>query len=145
VYLNARLGAHLPLAHTQCDYAAMLLARGSTGDRRRAAALLESSNDTARRLDLKAVADRVESMITRLDSKTTLPASTDELTPREREVLGLLAIGRSNGDIALALSISLNTVTTHVRNILAKTGCANRTEAAAYAMRHGIASITGAG
>ena len=37
----------------------------------------------------------------------------------------------------MALSISLNTVATHVRNILAKTGCANRTEAAAYAMRHG--------
>jgi len=37
------------------------------------------------------------------------------------------------------LSISLNTVATHVRNILAKTGCVNRTEAAAYAMRRGLA------
>ena len=63
----------------------------------------------------------------------------DELTAREAEVLRLIAIGRSNADIALALSISLNTVATHVRNILAKTGCANRTEAAAYAMRHGLA------
>jgi len=43
-------------------------------------------------------------------------------------------------DIALVLEISLNTVATHVRNILAKTGCANRTEAAAYAMRHGLHS-----
>ena len=59
----------------------------------------------------------------------------DDLTAREAEVLGLIAIGRSNADIAMALSISLNTVATHVRNILAKTGCANRTEAAAYAMR----------
>jgi DNA-binding NarL/FixJ family response regulator len=54
-------------------------------------------------------------------------------------VLRLIAIGRSNADIALALSISLNTVATHVRNILAKTGCANRTEAAANAMRRGVA------
>jgi len=61
------------------------------------------------------------------------------LTSREIEVLGLLAIGRSNADIATVLEISLNTVATHVRNILAKTGCANRTEAAAYAMRHRLA------
>jgi DNA-binding NarL/FixJ family response regulator len=53
------------------------------------------------------------------------------------EVLELLAIGRSNKDISTVLSISLNTVATHVRSILAKTGCANRTEAAAYAMRQG--------
>ena len=66
------------------------------------------------------------------------PAAMDDLTSREIEVLRLIAIGRSNADIALALAISLNTVATHVRNILAKTGCANRTEAAAYAMRHGM-------
>jgi DNA-binding CsgD family transcriptional regulator len=60
------------------------------------------------------------------------------LTAREVEVLGLIAIGRSNADIATALSISLNTVATHVPNILAKTGCANRTEAAAYARRRGL-------
>jgi hypothetical protein len=42
------------------------------------------------------------------------------------------AISRGNADIALALSISLNTAQAHVRNILTKTGCANRTEAAAY-------------
>ena len=56
-------------------------------------------------------------------------------------MLRLLAIGRSNADIAMVLEISLNTVATHVRNILAKTGCANRTEAAAYAMRHGLTGV----
>jgi hypothetical protein len=44
-----------------------------------------------------------------------------------------------DSDIATVLAISLNTVATHVRNILAKTGCANRTEAAAYAMSKGLA------
>jgi DNA-binding NarL/FixJ family response regulator len=58
-------------------------------------------------------------------------SAPDDLTAREIEVLRLIAIGRSNADIATVLSISLNTVATHVRNILAKTGCANRTEAAA--------------
>ena len=53
------------------------------------------------------------------------------------DVLRLLATGKSNRDIADVLCISLNTVATHVRNILTKTGTANRTEAAAYALRHG--------
>lgn len=57
---------------------------------------------------------------------------------REVEVLRLLAAGKSNREIADALCISLNTVATHVRNILAKIGVANRTEAAAYALRHGL-------
>jgi len=74
-------------------------------------------------------------MLLATTSKRDVP---DELTARELEVLQLMAIGRGNADIALVLSISLNTVATHVRNILAKTGCANRTEAAAYAMRHGL-------
>ena len=72
-------------------------------------------------------------------------ATNDDLTSREIEVLRLIAIGRSNADIAMVLAISLNTVATHVRNILAKTGCANRTEAAAYAMRHGLADGCAAG
>lgn len=62
----------------------------------------------------------------------------DDLTAREVEVLRLLALGRTNKDVSLVLAISLNTVATHVRNILNKTQCANRTEAAAYAIRHGL-------
>ena len=62
----------------------------------------------------------------------------DNLTSRELDVLRLLAIGRSNADIAIALEIGQSTVATHVHSILAKTGCANRTEAAAYAARHGL-------
>ena len=64
--------------------------------------------------------------------------SPDGLTPRELEVIRLVATGRSNQQIAQDLVISFNTVTNHVKNILGKTGCANRTEAAAYAIRHGL-------
>ena len=64
--------------------------------------------------------------------------SPDGLSQREVEVLRLVAAGKSNREIADALCISLNTVATHVRNILAKTGAANRTEAAAYALRNGL-------
>jgi pimeloyl-ACP methyl ester carboxylesterase/DNA-binding CsgD family transcriptional regulator len=64
--------------------------------------------------------------------------SVSALTPREIEVLRLIAEGRSNQQIAEELVISLNTVTNHVKNILSKTASANRTEAANYAFRHGL-------
>lgn len=60
------------------------------------------------------------------------------LTPRELEVLRLLATGKSNPQIAAALIISLNTVERHVNHILAKTGAANRVEASRFAHRHGL-------
>jgi LuxR family maltose regulon positive regulatory protein len=54
-------------------------------------------------------------------------------------VLRLLAAGKSNQQIADALVISPSTVLHHVTNILTKTGCSNRTEAAVYARDRGIA------
>jgi DNA-binding CsgD family transcriptional regulator len=63
----------------------------------------------------------------------------DGLSPREAEVLRLIAEGKSNQQIAAELVISFNTVQRHVSNILTKTSLANRTEAASYAHRHGLA------
>jgi DNA-binding CsgD family transcriptional regulator len=60
------------------------------------------------------------------------------LTPREREILQLVAQGRSNGEVARELFISVKTVSVHVSNILAKLGAAGRTEAAAIARREGL-------
>jgi DNA-binding CsgD family transcriptional regulator/pimeloyl-ACP methyl ester carboxylesterase len=60
------------------------------------------------------------------------------LSPREVDVLRLLAAGKGNQQIADELVISLNTVLRHVSNIFAKTGAANRTEAAIYARDKGI-------
>jgi DNA-binding NarL/FixJ family response regulator len=62
----------------------------------------------------------------------------DHLSAREVEVLRLIALGRTNHEIAETLIISLSTVLHHVTNILTKTGRSNRTEAAAYAHRHGL-------
>ena len=62
-----------------------------------------------------------------------------DLSPREVEVLRLLAAGKSNQQIADELVISINTVNRHVSNIYAKAGVANRAEAATYAARNGIA------
>jgi DNA-binding NarL/FixJ family response regulator len=59
----------------------------------------------------------------------------EPLTPRELEVLTLLGQGRSNGEIANALTIAPRTVKVHVQNILSKLGAGNRTEAVSIAVR----------
>jgi len=63
------------------------------------------------------------------------------LTPREREVLGLVAGGATNKDIAAALDISPSTAKNHLQNILAKLHLENRVQAAAFAFREGLAPI----
>ena len=67
-----------------------------------------------------------------------LPPTTEPLTAREVEVLGCLTQGMANQQIANELSVSVRTVTTHVRNILDKLHLANRTQAALYALDKGI-------
>jgi DNA-binding CsgD family transcriptional regulator len=61
------------------------------------------------------------------------------LTPREREVLRLIAAGRSNAEIAAALFISVPTVKRHLTTILAKLGLPSRPAAVAFAHTHGLA------
>jgi DNA-binding NarL/FixJ family response regulator len=64
--------------------------------------------------------------------------SSDPLTPREREVLGLIGRGMANKVIARELSLSEKTVKAHVSSILAKLGVTDRTQAALYAVRAGL-------
>jgi two-component system, NarL family, response regulator LiaR len=66
--------------------------------------------------------------------------AADELTPRELEVLCLIARGRSNKRIALELGVAEKTVKTHVGHLLAKLGLTDRTQAALYAVREGLDS-----
>jgi DNA-binding NarL/FixJ family response regulator len=65
---------------------------------------------------------------------------SDDLTPREAEVLRLIAAGQSNREIARALFVSEATVKTHVNRIFAKTGSRDRVQAMRYAYTHGYAS-----
>jgi DNA-binding NarL/FixJ family response regulator len=67
------------------------------------------------------------------------PLATETLTPREREVLGLLARGLANKRIALELGVSEKTVKAHVGHLLAKLGVHDRTQAALLAVRSGLA------
>ena len=66
-------------------------------------------------------------------------ATRDDFSDRELDVLRGIAAGKSNGDIAESLFISENTVKTHVRTLLQKTGYTNRTELAVHARVVGIA------
>jgi DNA-binding NarL/FixJ family response regulator len=65
----------------------------------------------------------------------------DVLTPRERETLNLVAQGLTNEQIGRVLGISRATVKTHVENILGKLGVSDRTQAAVWAVRSGIAGL----
>ena len=66
----------------------------------------------------------------------------DELTPREAEVLKLIAAGLSNREIADELVLSAATVKTHVNRIFYKTGARDRAQAVRYAYQHGLAEPT---
>lgn len=80
-------------------------------------------------------------LIRELNRPNDLPSTEDPLTEREVEVLGLVAKGLSNQAIAERLIVSERTVRTHVSNILDKLHLANRTQAALYALREGIAQL----
>jgi DNA-binding CsgD family transcriptional regulator len=136
--MNERLGAHAPLAHTYRDFGTMFARRAYPGDLARASRYLAEAGERAATLGLTALAGRVAASRESLIQPPPKSAVPDNLTARELEVLRLLAIGRGNADIGLVLDIGQSTVATHVHNILVKTGCANRTEAAAYAGRHGL-------
>lgn len=64
-----------------------------------------------------------------------------ELTPREREVLALVARGKSNDGIAAALHISERTARTHVSHILSKLGLESRVQAALWGLKNGLATL----
>jgi len=80
-------------------------------------------------------------VIQELNRPTSLPPTEEPLTEREVEILQLVARGYSNQQIAETLVISERTARTHISNILAKLHLANRTQAALYALRHGLAPL----
>jgi DNA-binding NarL/FixJ family response regulator len=92
--------------------------------------------------EAEAVFDRLGATLDsgRMAALRGRPVLPDGLTEREAEVLALVAAGRSNREIAAALVLSQKTVARHLSNIFAKIDVTSRTQAAAYAYEHGLAT-----
>ena len=135
---NRAMRAWPALARTLHRHGAFLVARADEAERQRGLELLRDADALARRLGMARIIIDIEALLRSVDRAVKYP---DELTAREVEVLRLLARGRTNKDISLALTISLKAVGTHVRNVLSKTQCAKRTDVEAYAIRHGLQAV----
>jgi DNA-binding CsgD family transcriptional regulator len=111
-------------------------ALAESGEVDRAATELAAAYARARELSVAPLIEQIDTLARRARLRivgTAATPSADGLTRREREVLALVAEGRTNRQIGEALFISEKTASVHVSNILAKLGVANRTEAAAVA------------
>ncbi len=129
------------LAQTCHDYAAMFLDERGTASVSKARELVTEGLAITTELGMKPLQAKLEALSQRLATRRGgRPEYPDGLTEREVEVLRLVAAGKSNREISESLVISENTAIAHVRNILSKINVANRTEAAAYAHRHGLAT-----
>ena len=109
------------------------LACAALGDDDTAASELDAAREVFARLGAAPDLDRVDSLTRRGAS-----VNTQGLTPRELQVLRLIAAGNSNREIAAALIISEHTVARHVQNIFAKLGVSSRTAASAFAFAHDL-------
>jgi len=128
IELNRQMEAATWLAHTEYQYARMMLV--ARPDRHhRAAVLLEDAERLATGIGMATVGNRIRALAAPA-APATLP---DELSARELQILQLVARGFSNRQIGAELFISEHTAANHIRSILRKTGCANRTDAASYA------------
>ena len=113
--------------------------RRTPGHADKALALLDEALDISQELGMGPLAAKSSNLHKSIKEQLThVVEYPDGLTPREVEVLRVLAQGKTNPEIGEVLFISLNTVTRHLSHIYDKTGAANRVEAAIYASNNGI-------
>ncbi len=110
----------------------------ASGDVAGARATGDLARATAHDLGARPLLDALTGLGSRPVRASSAAAGAGTLTARETEILGLVAQGRSNGEIGKQLFIATKTVSVHVSNILGKLGAASRTEAAAIGRREGL-------
>jgi DNA-binding CsgD family transcriptional regulator len=132
VSLTGEFGDVYELARVRAALAGIQRAAGDTAAARE---LGDLARETAHALEAQPLLDDLRALGS---TPARAAGASDSLTPREQEILGLVAEGRSNGEIGRQLFISTKTVSVHVSNILAKLGAVGRTEAAAIARRRGL-------
>ncbi len=133
-----RIGLPLEEARARIELARTQLAAGSP----LALTTARTARDAFERLGARRDADEASALLRDLGvaGRTVAHGERDELTAREREVLALVAAGLSNAEIARRLVISPKTAEHHVGRVLGKLGVRSRAEAAAHAVREGLAS-----
>lgn len=110
-------------------------------DHEGASMALAEAQTICRRLGAARTLARVDGLIATLGRGTANAARPAGLTNREAEILSLLAGGRSNQEIAVHLALSVRTVERHLTSVYRKIGAKRRTEAMAFALRHGLARV----
>jgi ATP/maltotriose-dependent transcriptional regulator MalT len=136
--LFERCGMVFEAARTRLEWARALAAT----DRELAAEDARLACAAFERMGARSYADQAAALVRELGGGTRPgPRAGEDLTRREREVLGLLSHGMSNGEIGDRLFISPKTVEHHVGRILSKLGLRNRAEAATWALRNPAAKM----
>ena len=135
----ARLHRPFQVAYARLREAEAIVA--NRGDRDRAVSAIAEAAGIAAQLGASPLAERINTFVRQ--ARLSLPSAPETepglgLTAREAEVLGLVAAGRTNRQIADALFITRKTASVHVSNLMGKLGAANRGEAAALAYRLGL-------
>jgi DNA-binding CsgD family transcriptional regulator/tetratricopeptide (TPR) repeat protein len=133
IEVERAMGAWTWLAHSQYALGKLLVEAGGD-DRTDGRQLLREAGSLAERIGMPTLLGRIRSE----GGLRARPPAPDGLSPRELQILRLVAKGLSNREIGEQLVVSEHTAANHVRSILRKTGCANRTEAAAYAYGRGL-------
>jgi ATP/maltotriose-dependent transcriptional regulator MalT len=136
-----RAGAVFEALTTRIDLAGVLVALGRFGVAQREAG---RAVDGLEALGAQLEAGRARRVLEQCGEEPTRPQGPVGITPRERDVLQLLAEGLTNREIAQRLVVSQHTVHRHVTNLLRKLDVPSRAAAAAYAVRTGLAPKAGA-
>jgi ATP/maltotriose-dependent transcriptional regulator MalT len=137
VDLYERHGLPYEAAEARLALAEVLVADGRPAD---AAAEAARAADALEAIGAALPAERARARLASFESRAASPAAAraDRLTERESQILGLVAEGLTNKQIAARLTLSAHTVHRHVANILVKLNLSSRAAAAAYAAKHGL-------